>query len=348
MSAVSRILIIKLSSLGDVVHTLPAVAALKKAYPQAQIDWLVEKKCSILLKNNPLIHEVIEVDTHRWRKSLLSLEVLGQLKSILGRLRANQYDVALDFQGLWKSAAFGYFSGAKRLLGFDKEALKEPGCRILYDGKVSPGVEATHVIEIYAGLVRSLGVETNGLRFDLNTSEEDDEYVSSQLTSRQVNDFVILNPGGGWVTKNWDPENYAALHLRLRQTTRLQTLLTWGPGEERLIEQILRASEQDPPLTFSTTIPQFIALARRAKLFVGGDTGPMHLAAACGVPVVGIFGPTSSFRNGPFSQKDIVVSHKVPCGPCYKRTCEIHDKECMRLVTVDEVHRAVLQRLSVE
>src|SRR5213593_1912697 len=103
MSAIGRILIIKLSSLGDVVHTLPAVAALKKAYPQAQIDWLVEKKCSILLKNNPLIHEVIEVDTHQWRKSLLSLEAFGQFKSILGRLRANQYDVALDFQGLWKS-----------------------------------------------------------------------------------------------------------------------------------------------------------------------------------------------------------------------------------------------------
>jgi lipopolysaccharide heptosyltransferase I len=347
MTCLNRILIIKLGSLGDVVHTLPAVAALKKSCPQAQIDWLVERKCGILLKSNPLIHEVIEVDTQHWRKSLLSFEVLGQLKSSLARLRANHYDVALDFQGLWKSAAFGYFSGAKRLLGFDKEALREPGCRILYNSRISPRVEATHVIAIYNELVRGLGVETNGLRFDLNTSEEDDAYVSSQLFSRQVGDFVILNPGGGWVTKNWDPENYAALHLRLRQTTRLQPVLTWGPGEENLIEHIFQICQEDPPVTFSTTIPQFIALVRRAKLFVGGDTGPMHLAVACGTPVVGIFGPTNPLRNGPFSQKDIVVSHKVPCGPCYKRSCEIHAKECMRLVTVDEVHDAVLQRLSL-
>jgi len=345
MVALSRILIIKLGSLGDVVHTLPAVAALKKAYPDAQIDWLVEKKCSVLLKSNPLIHEVIEVDTQLWRKSLFTPEVIGQLKALAGRLKANHYEVALDFQGLWKSAAFGYFSGAKRLIGFDKEVLKEPGCRILYDSRVVPNVEAAHVIEIYGALVRSLGVETNGLRFDLSTCEEDEAYVSSQLVSRQVDDFIILNPGGGWVTKHWDPENYAALHFRLRKTTRLQTLLTWGPGEEHLIDQIVRGCEQDPPLTFSTTIPQFIALVRRARLFVGGDTGPMHLAAACGVPVVGIFGPTDPLRNGPFSPQDIVVSHKVPCGPCYKRSCKIYGKECMRLVTVDEVHQAVLQRL---
>ncbi len=347
MAPFNRILVIKLGSLGDVVHTLPAVAALKKWRPQTQIDWLVERKCSILLKGNASIHEVIEVDTQSWRRSPLSFKVLSQIRSSLARLRANRYDLALDFQGLWKSAVFGYFSGAKQLLGFEKQALREPGCRILYDGRISPGRQAAHVIEICNELVRSLGVETNGLHFDLTTSEEDNEYVSSQLASHQVADFVILNPGGGWVTKNWAPDNYAALHLRLRQTTTMQTILTWGPGEEDLIEQIFEVCRADPPITFPTTIPQFIALVRRAKLFVGGDTGPMHLAAACGIPIVGIFGPTSPLRNGPFSHEDVVVSHKVPCGPCYKRNCEVHTNECMRLVTVDEVHSAVLRRLDL-
>jgi lipopolysaccharide heptosyltransferase I len=348
MTALNRILIIKLGSLGDVVHTLPAVAALKKAYPQAEIDWLVEKKCSILLARNSLIHDVIEVDTQRWRKLPLSLQVLSQIRGVLGRLRKNRYDVALDFQGLWKSAVFGYLSGARRLLGFSKEVLREPGCRILYDGRVSPADGAGHVIDIYNELVRGLGVETNGMRFDLAVSEEDDTYVSSQLDSQEVREFVILNPGGGWVTKQWDPSNYAALHIRLRQETGLQTILTWGPREEHLIEQIFEACKEDPPVTFPTTIPQFIALVRRARLFVGGDTGPMHLAAACGTPVVGIFGPTSPVRNGPFGSNDIVVSHQVPCGPCYKRTCEIYANQCMRLVTVDEVHKAVLRRLGLE
>ena len=347
MRDLRRVLIIKLGSLGDIVHTLPAVAALKGSHPETQIDWLVERKCSILLKNNPLIHEVIEVDTQRWRQRLFSPKVLVELKCLTSRLRGNHYDVALDFQGLWKSAAFGYVSGAKHLVGFDKRALKEPGCRIFYDSRVLPRAESTHVIEICSELVHSLGVETNGLRFDLNTSTEDDAYVSSQLGLQQVDDFMILNPGGGWVTKNWDPGNYAALHLRLRQTTRLRTLLTWGPGEEDLIKQILQACQWDPPVAFPTTIPQFIALVRRAKLFVGGDTGPMHLASACGVPVVAIFGPTDPLRNGPFSKKDIVISHRVACGPCYKRTCKVYNKECLRLVTVAEVHKAVLERLNI-
>lgn len=347
MASLNRILIIKLGSIGDVVHTLPALAALKKSYPQAEIDWLVEKKSSIILQKNPLIRQIIEIDTQRWRKSLLSFEVLRQIKTSLSRMRDNHYDVALDFQGLWKSAAFGYFSGAKRVVGFDKEALREPGCRILYDDRISPAADAVHVIEIYNELARSLGAESNGYRFDLNVSEEDEAYIASQLASRHITDFIILNPGGGWVTKNWDPTNYSRLQTRIRKKTGWPSIITWGPGEEELVEQVFRDCETDPPVAFPTTIPQFVSLVRRAKLFVGGDTGPLHLAAACQTPVVGIFGPTHPSRNGPFSQADLVVSHPVPCGPCYKRTCEIYNQQCMRLVTVDDVYQAVIQRLGL-
>jgi lipopolysaccharide heptosyltransferase I len=347
MASLNRILIIKLGSIGDVVHTLPALAALKKSYPEAAIDWLVEKKSSIILQKNPLIRQIIEVDTQRWRKSLLSFEVFRQIKTSLSRMRDNRYDVALDFQGLWKSAAFGYFSGAKQVVGFDKEALREPGCRIFYDNKISPSADAVHVIEIYNELARSLGAETNGYRFDLNVSEEDDAYIASQLASRHMTDFIILNPGGGWATKNWDPTNYSRLHLRIRKKTGWPSIITWGPGDEALVEQVFRDCGTDPPVAFPTTIPQFVSLVRRAKLFVGGDTGPLHLAAACQTPVVGIFGPTHPSRNGPFRQADLVVSHPVPCGPCYKRTCEIYDRQCMRLVTVDDVYQAVIQRLGL-
>jgi lipopolysaccharide heptosyltransferase I len=347
MTSLNRILIIKLGSIGDVVHTLPALAGLKKSYPQAQVDWLVEKKSGIILQNNPLIHEVIEVDTQRWRRSLWSLDVLHEIKNSLSQIRNRHYDVAIDFQGLWKSAVLGYFSCAKQLLGFDKSALKEPGCRIFYDQKVSPDADAIHVIQIYMELVRSLGAVTNGYQFSLNVSEEDEAYVTSQLVSRHVSDFVILNPGGGWSTKNWNPINYAELHLKIRHNSDLQSILTWGPGEEKVVEEVYHGCETDPPVTFPTTIPQFISLARKAKLFVGGDTGPLHLAAACNTPVVGIYGPTSPLRNGPFHPADIVVSHVVPCGPCYKRSCEVYHQECMRLVTVNEVYQAVAQRLSL-
>jgi lipopolysaccharide heptosyltransferase I len=346
MDPPSRILIIKLGSIGDVVHTLPAVADLKAAFPDSEVDWLVEPKAAVILEGNPQIHEVIQIDTQHWRRtwSLASLRKVGQ---IISRLRARQYDLALDFQGLWKSAAWGYFSGARRLMGFGKRVLKEPGCRIFYSTRINPRPQAVHVIDLYKELPHSLGVESGPHQFDLPNRREDELYIEQQLASRQITDFLILNPGGGWETKTWAPENYALLHSKLSKETGLRTVLTWGPGEEQLIEQVCRASTSPPPETFPTTLTQFIALAKRARLLVGGDTGPLHLAAACRTPIVGIFGPTDPARNGPFSREDLVVAHRVPCGPCYKRTCPIYHMECLRRVQVQEVYEAVLKRLKV-
>jgi heptosyltransferase I len=345
MESPRRILIIKLGSIGDVVHTLPALADLKQSFPEAEIDWLVESKARVILTGNPWLHEVVEIDTHKWRRSW-SVATLGEMRRVVSKLRGRRYDVALDFQGLWKSAFFGKVSGARKLIGFDRTTLKEPGCRMFYDEQIKPAPAVRHVIDIYKELLRSLGITPGPYRFHLSVPSEDQKYISQQLSSRQIDDFIILNPGGGWDTKNWAPENYALLHDKLSQETGLPSVLTWGPGEEPLVDSILRASVGAPPVSFPTSLYQLIALLRRAKLFVGGDTGPLHLAAACGTPIVGVFGPTDPLRNGPFLPEDIVVSHQVPCGPCYKRTCPIYNKECLRLVQVDEVLEAVLRRLN--
>ena len=347
MDTLRRILIIKLGSIGDVVHTLPALADLKKSFPEAEIDWVVESKARVILKGNPLLHDVVEIDTHKWRRSW-SFQTLSEMWRIASNLRGRRYDVALDFQGLWKSAFLGKVAGVRKLIGFDRTTLKEPGCRMFYDERIKPAPAVQHVIDIYKELLRSLGVMPGPHRFHLSVPSEDEETISQQLSSRQIDDFVILNPGGGWDTKNWAPENYALLHDKLQQETGLPSVLTWGPGEEPLVDRVLRACVGTPPITFPTSLYQLIALLRRAKLFVGGDTGPLHLAAACGTPIVGIFGPTDPLRNGPFSSEDIVLSHQVPCGPCYKRTCPIHNKECLRLVQMDEVFQAALRRLNVK
>jgi heptosyltransferase I len=346
METPNRILIIKLGSIGDVVHTLPALADLKTAFPDSEVDWLVEQKAAVILEGNPQINELIQIDTQRWRRAwnLGSLREMGQ---IISKLRAREYDLALDFQGLWKSAAWGYFSGAQRLIGFARGALKEPGCRVFYNTKVDPRPQAVHVIDLYKELLHSLGVESSSHHFDLPNSREDEHYIEQQLASRQINDFLILNPGGGWETKTWAPQHYALLHGKLSKATGLKTVLTGSLGEEQLIEQVRCACAGPPPETFPTTLTQFIALAKRARLFVGGDTGPLHLAAACQTPIVGIFGPTDPARNGPFSREDLAVAHRVPCGPCYKRTCPIYHMECLRLVQVQEVYEAALQRLKV-
>jgi lipopolysaccharide heptosyltransferase I len=347
MDSPRRILIIKLGSIGDVVHTLPALADLKRSFPDAEIDWLVESKASVILTGNPWLHDVVEIDTHKWRRSW-SLGTLGEMRRLASKLRGRRYDVALDFQGLWKSAVLGRVSGASKVIGFDRTTLKEPGCRMFYDEQIEPAPTVRHVIDLYKELLRSLGVTPAPHRFHLSVPREDEGFISQQLSSRQIDDFVILNPGGGWDTKNWAPENYALLHDKLRNETGLQSVLTWGPGEEPLVDKVLRACVAAPPVTFPTSLYQLIALLKRAKLFIGGDTGPLHLAAACGTPIVGIFGPTDPLRNGPFSPEDIVVSHQVPCGPCYKRTCPVYNKECLRLVQVDEVFEAVLRRLNVK
>ena len=347
METPRRILIIKLGSIGDVVHTVPALVDLKRFFPEAEIDWLVESKARVLLDGNPWLHEVVEIDTHKWRRSW-SFATLAEMRRIAGKLRSRRYDVALDFQGLWKSAVLGRIAGARRLIGFDRTTLKEPGCRMFYDEQIKPGPAVRHVIDIYKELLRSLEVIPGPHRFQLSVPSEDEQYISEQLSSRQINDFVIVNPGGGWETKNWAPENYALLHDRLQQETGLPSVLTWGPGEQPLVDRILRVCVGTPPVTFPASLRQLVALLRRARLFIGGDTGPLHLAAACGTPIVGIYGPTDPLRNGPFSTEDIVVSHQVPCGPCYKRTCPIYNKECLRLVQVDEVFQAALRRLAVK
>ncbi|MCI0420290.1 MAG: lipopolysaccharide heptosyltransferase I [Acidobacteria bacterium] len=347
MDTPRRVLIIKLGSIGDVVHTLPALTDLKRSFPEAEVDWLVESKSRVLLDGNLCLHEVIKIDTRKWRRSW-SFATLREILQTISKLRARRYDAALDFQGLWKSAVLGRLSGARRLIGFDRGALKEPGCRIFYDERITPDRAARHVIDIYKELLRSLKVTPGPHRFDLPVPNEDEQYIAGQLSSRQIKDFFVLNPGGGWETKNWAPENYALLHDKLWKATGVPTVLTWGPGEEPLVEEVLRACAGPAPVTFPASLHQLIALLKRAKLFVGGDTGPLHLAAACGTPIVGIFGPTNPSRNGPFSSEDIVVSHQVPCGPCYKRTCEIYKKECMRLVQVEEIYKAILRRLQIQ
>ncbi len=344
METPRRILIIKLGSIGDVVHTLPSLAALKEAFPRAEVDWLVERKCSVILRGNSWLSEIIEVDTQRWRRDW-SPATIREIARIISNLRAQRYDVALDFQGLWKSAIFGYLAASSRLIGFDKASLKEPGCRMFYDMRIVPAPEARHVIDICKQLLSAVGITSGAHHFELQVLPDDERYIEQQLTSRGIGDFIVVNPGGGWETKNWDPANYALLHDRLLAATGLPTVLTWGPGEEPLVDGILQSCAGALPITFATSLPQLIALLKRAKLFVGGDTGPLHLAAACRTPIVGIFGPTNPARNGPFCSQDIVVFHSVPCGPCYKRTCPVFQKECLRRVQVQEVYEAALRRL---
>jgi lipopolysaccharide heptosyltransferase I len=306
-----RFLVIRLSSIGDIVHALPAVAALGQSFPRAEIHWLIENRYAPLLAGNPYVQRIIVLDTLSWRGSLPPLSMVGETVKTLRGLRGTAYEAAVDFQGLWKSALIALLSGAKERVGLAQPWLRERGVAVLYTERVS-AAGRQHVVEESLALVEYLGARVGLWQFPLPHTPEADQYVDDQLARLEARDFMIVNPGGGWKAKRWAPENYAVLLRHLESWFSGKILLTGSPEENELISGILKSAGTKRAVYFPSSIVQFIALARRARLVLGGDTGPLHLAAAVGTPLVAIHGPTDPARDGPFNKADIALYNRAP------------------------------------
>ena len=322
-----RILIVKLGSIGDIVHTLPSLAAIRRALPRAEISWVVERRSAEILRDNPFLNRLIEVDTKALRRWPVSGETLLAPRQQLRRLRASTFDIALDFQGLLKSAAIARLSGAPRRYGFAREHLREPASRFLLTDTVRVP-SRTHIIRknlaLAAGALRLQVSEVAGdFAFPVGISRRD-ELEAGEIISRVGERFVLLNPGGGWPTKLWSAERFGALADALWTHHGLPSVVTYGPGERALAETVTKASRATgAAAACSPSLKGFYALARRAALYVGGDTGPTHLAVAAGTPVVGLFGPTEWWRNGSPRAEDICVEREdIGCRTdCHRRAC---------------------------
>jgi lipopolysaccharide heptosyltransferase I len=336
-----RFLMVRLSSIGDIVHALPAAVALAETFPQAQIDWVVEKRYALLLDGNPHLRRIMELDTLGWRRQMTSSATWREIRDGVSGLRWNLYSAALDFQGLWKSAVVAWLSRAQERIGFAEPWLREPSASILYTQRVSPR-EHVHAVEENLALVGRLGARTKRWQFPLPWNDEDDVYVDAQLAALNAGDFIIINPGGGWRAKCWSPEDYTALIRHLASSRSEQIILTGSPSEEPLISNIQQNAATPRAHYVPTTLLQFIALARRARLFVGGDTGPLHLAAAVGAPIVGIYGPTDPARNGPFAAGDIALSNGGPIDHTRRGTNNVY----LPGISVGSVVAAVEERLA--
>jgi heptosyltransferase I len=338
------VLILRLSALGDILHTLPAVAALRKAWPGTRIGWVVEKRAAMLLAGNPLVDHLHIIDTRAARRTGTLWPTLQGILRQVRDVRRIGYELALDFQGLFKSAVLARLSGAGRQAGFSGAARRERLSSFLLSETIQPASSNLHVIQLNNELVRHCGVPiSEPWEFPLPETTQEALRVGESLRQLGLSEFAILNPGGGWITKTWKAWKYAELSKRLQDELGLPSLFTWGPGEEELISQIRNHLAGRRTLGFPTTFLELIPLIRRSRLFVGGDTGPMQLAAALGTPIVAIFGPTTPSRNGPFFPADITVHHPLHCSNCYYRTCP-YKNECME-ISVDEVFQAVVQRL---
>jgi len=343
-----RILIVKLGSIGDIIHTLPALAAMRRALPDAEISWVVERRASEILRDNPILDRLIEVDTKALRRGLMSGETLRAPRQQLRLLRASAFDLALDFQGLLKSSLAARLSRAQRVYGFARDALREPASRFLVHETVSIP-SGSHVIRKNLTLVKAaLGIsvpnDPDDFEFPigLNSAHEQE---AAEVVRGLGGRYVILNPGGGWPTKLWSSEKFGALADQLWDRFRLPSLVTYGPGEAGLAEQALSASTSGTAQAVCLSLKGFFALAKNAAVYVGGDTGPTHLAVAAGTPVVGLFGPTEWWRNGSPRSEDVCVERTdIDCRvDCHRRACS---KWICMDIDVERVLHAVTDRLA--
>jgi heptosyltransferase-1 len=327
-----RLLVVRLGSLGDLVHTLPAVAAIRRAHPSIGIDWLVDAAHREFLSLVTVIDDVIVLRDRSARAWLEARRVLRQ----------RAYDVAIDFQGLIKSAALARLSGAKRVVGFNRAALRERAAGPLYTEQVEVG-KGRHVVFKNLRLAASIGVTSELLEFPLAQVES---AALADVRARVTGAFALINCGAAWPNKRWPPEHFGRTATWLRERHGLTSVVLWGPEESAVADAVAAASDGAAFAAPRTGLGDLVALSRAARLIVSGDTGPTHIAAAVGTPVVGLFGPTDPARNGPWDEADRVVSRYVTCDCHYQRRCRRTDREwCLGAITVDEVTAAIDVRL---
>jgi heptosyltransferase-1 len=325
-------LIVRLGALGDIVHTVPAAAALRCGYEDARIDWVVDAR------HAPFAHLITSVD----RVIPLDKPTVGAWVDLVRRLRPSRYDVALDFQGLMKSAVLARASGARRVVGFSVWHLREKGARPFYS-EVDDQAQPSHVILKNLNLLSTVGITTTGIEFPLaRTSSPALDLIRKEIADRP---FALINPGAAWPNKRWPASRFGEIGVFLREVRGLQAYVLWGPQETTLAQDVVVASAGAARLAPPTTIADLLELSRAAALMVSGDTGPLHIAAAAGTPLVAIYGPTDPERNGPWSPDDIVVSRHAACGCSYQRRCH-QTSWCLDDVPVAEVTAAIQQRLS--
>ena len=319
-----RILIVKLGSIGDIIHTLPSLAAIRKALPDAEISWVAEERSAEILRDNPMIDNLIEVDTQALRGGMVIEEILPNASKQLKGLRQFKFDVAIDFQGLWKSAMIAKLSGARRRWGFARDGLREPSSRILIADMVDTP-RHIHVIEknlMLAEGALTIGVPSHDFEFPIATTDEH-KAEADALIAAAGGEFAVLNPGGGWVTKLWHAEKFGQLADKLWQEKRIISIVATGPKDLELADKVAAASRVGNLVLAQPSLKGFYELVKRGSVYVGGDTGPTHLAVAAGAPVVGLFGPTEWWRNGSPNPADICVErNEIDCRiDCHRRTC---------------------------
>jgi len=335
-----KILIVKLSAVGDVIHTLPSLAALRRRFPQAHISWVVEEAASDLLRNHPCLDELIISGRKRWINELKKgkySKVLKEARRFLSDLRSRRYDLVIDFHGLFKSAVLAWLSGASRRLGYD--SMQELS-GLFYTEKI-PEDLSRHAVDRYLDFPRHLGADVKQPEFFLDISAPQHRHIDQLFEEFHLvgqKNLIAINTVALWDTKLWDDEKFARLGDRISRELKAAVVFT-GSDPAPMKNILSRMNEPAVNLGGRTSLRELAHLYQRARLLITTDSGPMHLAAAVGTPVVALFGPTDPARTGPYGKGHRVLRKDLECSPCLRKSCKT--RSCMHNISADEVFDAV-------
>ena len=330
-----RFLVVRLGSLGDIVHTFPAVSGLRESFPNSEIIWLTHARWKTLVESCSLASHIWTMDSRVW----------SSIREVIAQIRKANFTTSIDYQGLWKSAAPEFLAGVKCRVGFSSESIREFGVPILYTNRVR--ATSAHVADQNAELSSRAGARHPVGPVQLQVPPEDQVCVRNFLKTNGAERYVVLSPGGGWRSKCWPAERFGALCEKIHQSLALPCVINYGPGEESLASAIQSSSGSAAPLLYNGSLGSLMALLQNALCIVGGDTGPLHLAVALGTPAVAIFGPTDPARNGPYggvdrnrqASKESIVLRSPDAITTYKRG-DRPDASLLK-IEIDAVYDAV-------
>ena len=347
-----KFLILRLSAVGDVIRTLPAVKTLKEYFPSSTITWIVEEPSRALLESQHEIDEVILFPRRRWTQGIKSITgiwaTVEEMRKFINELRRRKFDVALDFHGILKSGVLSFLSGSPRRIGYDRRSTKE-GNFLFSNVKVKLPKEKISRFERNLALLKGIALEAKELKCGLDIPPEDRNYVTSFFKASPVpmrKPLIAIHPGTSPKAffKRWMPDQYAQLADQLIQELNATVLFTWGDGEREWVEGIRKGMKKPSLLGPQTeSLTQLGEVYRHCDLYIGGDTGPMHVASLMGIPVVVIYGPTDPTENEPIGNH-VKVRKEVGCNPCHEYSCK--ELSCIKAISADDVFRATKEFLS--
>jgi lipopolysaccharide heptosyltransferase I len=324
-----KILVVKPSSLGDVVHSLPFLNVLRETFPKSEIHWVIAKGLEDLLTGHPMINKIWIINKDTWKKLSHIRDSLYEIRILLKGLKEERYDIVVDLQGLLRSGIITAFTAAPLRVGFQEA---REGSRFFYTHRVKGG-KGIHAVDRYLKIAAFLGCDITEVCFPLPL------FADSSLVTRYslpTNNYAVIAPGARWETKKWPPEKFGELTSCLP----VQTVIVGSKGDEAIAEEVVALSKgKAMSLAGKTNLRELIEIIRGAQVFVSNDSGPMHIAAALGVTVFAIFGPTDPERTGPYGKGHTVIREDISCAPCFKRSCD--DLKCMENLSAEKVLEAM-------